>query len=49
MKILTPIQMLQRLPIENLLNKIRQIVYSLYWEKKVTKKLYNKTMNSINL
>ena len=48
-KILTPKQMLQRLPItlaqvkagntsENLLNEIRQIIYSLYQEKEVTKK-----------
>ena len=48
-KILTPKQMLQRLPIalaqvksgnasENLLNEIRQIIYSLYREKEVTKK-----------
>ena len=51
--------MLQRLPIalaqvkagntsENLLNKIRQITYSLYQEK-VTKKVYNNIMNSIKL
>ena len=44
--------MLQRLPIqlaqlkagstsENLLNEIRQIIYSLYREKEVTKKVYN--------
>ena len=49
LKILTPKQMLQRLPIalaqvkagnnsESLLNKIRQIVYSLYQSKQVTKK-----------
>ena len=48
-KILTPKQMLQRLPIalaqvksgnasENLLNEIRQIIYSLYREKELTKK-----------
>ena len=46
-KILTPKQVLQRLPIalaqvkagnisENLLNKIRQIIYSLYWVKEIT-------------
>ena len=51
-KILTPKQMLQRLPIafaqvkvgntsENLLNEIRQIIYYLYTEKEVTKKVYN--------
>ena len=48
LKILTPKQMLQRLPIalaqvkavnnsENLLNEIRQIVYSLYQSKKSPK------------
>ena len=49
LKILTPKQMLQRLLIalaqekagnnsESLLNKIRQIVYSLYQSKQITKK-----------
>ena len=49
LKILTPKQMLQRLPIalaqvkagsnsENSLNEIRQIVYSLYQSKEITKK-----------
>ena len=49
LKILTPNQMLKRLPIalaqvksgnnsESLLNKIRQIVYSLYRSKKLLKK-----------
>ena len=44
--------MLQRLPIalaqvkagnnsENLLNEIRQIIYSLYQSKEITKKVYN--------
>ena len=48
-KILTPKQMLQRLPIslakikagnnsQGLLNEIRQIVYSLYQSKEITKK-----------
>ena len=48
-KILTPNQMLKRLPIalvqvkagnnsESLLNEIRQIVYSLYRSKEITKK-----------
>ena len=48
LKTLTPKQMLQRLPIvlaqvktgntsENLLNEIKQIIYSLYREKEVTK------------
>ena len=59
-KILTPKKMLQRLPIalaqvksgstsENLLNKIRQITYSLYREKEITKKVYNNIMNSIKI
>ena len=59
-KILTPKQMHQRLPIElaqvkagntfeNLLNEIRQIMNSLYRRKEITKKLYNKIMNSIKL
>ena len=50
LKILIPKQMLQRLPrplaqvkasntSENLLNEIRQIIYSLYRGKKVTKKV----------
>ena len=50
LKILTPKQMLQRLPIalaqikagnnsESLLNEIRQIVYSLYQSKEITKKV----------
>ena len=52
--ILTPKQMLQRFPIalaqvkagdasENILNQIRQVIYSLYQEKEDTKKL--KTFN----
>ena len=52
LKILTPNQMLKRLPIalaqvkagnnsESLLNEIRQIVYSLYRSKEITKKVYN--------
>ena len=60
LKMLTPTQMLQRQPIalvqvkagstsENLLNKIRQIMYSLCWEKEVTWKVYNNIMNSIKL
>ena len=58
LKILTPKQMLQRLPIalaqvkagnnsENLLNKIKQIVYSLYQSKQITKKVYNNIIKSI--
>ena len=50
--------MLQRLPIpqvkvdntsEKLLNEIRQIIYSLYWAKELTKKIHNNIMNSIKL
>ena len=58
LKILTPKQMLQRLPIalaqvkagnnsENLLNEIRQIIYSLYQAKEITKKVYNNLMKSL--
>ena len=50
--------MFQRLPIalaqvkarnnsESLLNEIRQIVYSLYQSKQITKKLYNNIIKSI--
>ena len=50
--------MLQRLPkalaqveagnnSESLLNEIRQIIYSLYQSKQITKKAYNKIINSI--
>ena len=47
--------MLQRLPIalvkvqanDNLLNEIRQIIYSLYQAKEITKKVYNNMMDSI--
>ena len=60
LKILTPKQMLQRLPIalaqvkagnnsESLLNKIRQIVYSLHQSKQITKKVYNNIIKSINV
>ena len=56
LKILTPKQMLQRLPIalaqagnnlESLLNEMRQIVYSLYQSKEITKKVYNNIIKSI--
>ena len=58
LKKLTPKQMLQRLPIalaqvkagnnsENLLNEIRQIIYSLYQSKEITKKVYNNLMKSL--
>ena len=59
-KILTPNQMLKRLPIalaqikagnnsESSLNEIRQIVYSLYRSKEITKKVYNNIINSIKV
>ena len=58
LKILIPKQMLQRLPIalaqvkagnnsENLLNKIREIIYSLYQSKEITKKVCNDLMKSL--
>ena len=34
---------------ENLLNEIRQIVYSLYRSKRITKKVYNNIINSIKV
>ena len=34
---------------ENFLNEIRQIIYSLYQAKKITKKVYDNIMNSIKL
>ena len=60
LKILTPNQMLKRLPIalaqvkagnnsESLLNEIRQIVYSLYRSKEITKKVYHNIINSIKV
>ena len=58
LKLITPKQMLKRLPIalaqvkagnnsENLLNEIRQIVYSLYQSKEITRKVYNNLINSL--
>ena len=58
LKILTPKQMLQRLPIalaqvkavsnwESLLNEVRKIVYSLYQSKEITKKVYNNIIKTI--
>ena len=52
--------MFQRLPIaltqvraannsEDLLNEIRQIVYSLYQSKEITKKVYNKIIKSMKV
>ena len=32
---------------KNLLNEIKQTIYSLYWAKQITKKVYNSIMNSI--
>ena len=60
LKILTPNQMLKRLPIalaqikagnnsDSLLNEIRQIVYSLYRSKEITKKVYNNIINSMKV
>ena len=57
---LSPKQIIQRLPTaleqvkagsasENLLNETRQNIYSLYWAKEITKKVYKNIMNSINL
>ena len=59
-KILTPKQTLQRLPTalalvkagngsENILNEIRQVIYSLYRAKEITKTVYNNITNSIKL
>ena len=60
LKILTPKQTLQRLPIslaqikagnisQSLLNEIRHIVYSLYQSKEITKKVYNNVLKSIKV
>ena len=60
LKILTPKQMLQRLPIalaqvksgnnsESFLNKIRKIVYSLYQSKQIIKNIYNNIIKCINV
>ena len=58
LKILTPSQMLSRLPIslaqlkagnnsEKLKNEIRQLLYSLYRSKKLTKEIYKSLINII--
>ena len=58
LEILTPNQMLSRLPItlaqlkagnnsEKLKNEIRQLLYSLYRSKNLTKKLYKSLVNII--
>ena len=60
LKILTPNQMFKRLPIavaqikagnnsESLLTEIRQILYSLYRSKEITKKIYNNIIKSIKV
>ena len=60
LKIITPKQTLQRLPIalsqikagnnsESLLNEIRQIVYFLYQSKEITEKVYNNIIKSIKV
>ena len=60
LKMLAPNQMLKRLPIalaqikagnnsQSLLNEIRQIVYSLYRSKEITKKVCNNIINSIKV
>ena len=60
LKILTPEQMLQKLPIalaqvksdnnsEVLLIEIRQIFYLLYQSKEITKKVYNNIIKSIQI
>ena len=58
LKILTPDQMLSRLPItlaqlkagnnsQKLINEISQLSYSLYRSKKLTKTIYNNLINTI--
>ena len=58
LKILTPSQMLSRLPIslgqlkagnnsKKLKNQIRQLLYSLYRSKKLTETIYNNLINTI--
>ena len=60
LKILTPKQLLQKLPIalaqvkagnnsESILNEIRQIVYSLYQSKEIAKNVFNNIIKSIQL
>ena len=60
LKILSPQQMLQRLPEAlaqvlagnisgNLLNEIGKIIYSLFQTKEINKKVYNNIMTSIKL
>ena len=60
LKVLTPKQIPQRLPIspiqvkagnklENLFNEIRQVFYSLYHSKEITKNVYSNIIKSIQL
>ena len=60
LKILTPKQILQRLPMalaqvkasntsKNLLNEIRQIIYPLFRAKEITREVYNNIMNSVKV
>ena len=60
LKVLTLKKILKSLPIalaqvkagktsENLLNEIRKIIYSLYRQREITKKVHNSIMNSIKL
>ena len=60
LKIIAPKQAFQKLPItraqvtagntsENVLNEIRQIIYSLYRAKEITKKVYSNIMNSVKV
>ena len=60
LKMLTPTQMLQRLPIapakvklgnisENLLNKIWQMISVLHRAKEITKTVYSSIMNSLKI
>ena len=60
LKILTPEQMIQRLPIalaqvkpgnnsKNLLNEIRQIFFSLHQSNKITTRVYNRLTKSMQL
>ena len=60
LKILTPKQMFQKLPVAlmqvkainnsaNLLNEVKDIVCSLYQSKEITKKVYNNIIKSIQI
>ena len=60
LKILTPKQMFQKLQVAlmqvkainnsaNLLNEVKDIVYSLYQSKEITKKVYNNIIKSIQI